>query len=262
MLYLKHDFYSNFNSGVSSGDNELLSDMVSNELSDLIVYRRSEVIGLLDKLSIKTSKKISDEKLVDIILNKITDTPKLSKGLAFLMSENNQANEKVRVVKGSDGVERKVAENVRAATRSEVDMVASGIVGIGDSFTYKPQLKKEFKISLMQNIRTKTKAVGDREVRIEENKNGKYWLLAFVIIGAGVGTYFYLKHRKKMAAKGLLVEGAEAPSIDTPIVEPVVEPIVQTPTPPIAQPQTPVVNQVQPMQVEPIIETPTQVGQM
>jgi hypothetical protein len=39
MLYLDHDFYSNFNSGIESGDTDLITDMICNETSELIVYK-------------------------------------------------------------------------------------------------------------------------------------------------------------------------------------------------------------------------------
>lgn len=254
MLYLKHDFYSNFNAGVNSGDNELLSDMIVNELSELIVYRHADLVKFLNKVGIKTKEKVSNEKLVDSILENLSKNVKLSKGLAFLICENNQVNEKVRVVKGSDGKERKVAQNQRAAEKSEIDMVATGIVGIGDSFKYKPQLKKEFKLNLMTSIKTKTKAVGDLDRKHTEKKNGKYVLLGIVVIGLSVGAYFYLKYRKKKAAQGLELDGGGTPDVKPEIVEPkVVEPIVETP--PVVQPQ-PVVQPVaapQPV-VQPIVE--------
>jgi len=120
--------------------------------------------------------------------------------------------------------------------------VASGIIGVADTFSYKPQLKKEFKIKLMDSIKTKSKAVGDRENKHEENKNGKYLVLAIIMVGLGIGAYFYIKNRKKIAAEGLQVGGGE-PSVQIPVVEPspviqsVVEPVVAPqPITPIAQP--------------------------
>lgn len=229
MLYLSQDFYSNFNSGVESGDNELLSDMIVNELSELIVYNNSDLVSLLNKVGIKAKEKISDEKLVDIILDNLSTTPKLVKGLAFLISANNDSSDTVKIVKGADGNQRRVSKNTRAAKVSEIDMVASGIVGIADSFTYKPQLKKEFKISLMNIIKTKSKAVGDRDRKHDEDKNGKYILLGLLVIGLSVGAYFYLKNRKKIAAEGAVAGGDIPPIIEPTIIEPVIVPPVVAP---------------------------------
>lgn len=250
MLYLKHDFYSNFNSGINSGDNELLSDMLVNELSEIIVYRNPDLLALLKRAGISTSKKVSDEKLVDIIIKNISDNETLVKGLAFLISQNNKSNDIVKEVEGKDGKKRRVAQGTRAATIPEIDMVASGLVGISDSFKYKPQLKKEFKISLMKVIKTKSKAVGDRERKIDENQNGKYWFMAFLVVGLGVGAYFYIKHKKKVAAEGALIDGGTPPVVEPPVVEPPVAPVVEPPVAPVVEPP------VTPMVGTPPVETP------
>lgn len=253
MLYLDHDFYSNFNSGVSSGDNELLSDMIANEISELIVYKSDALYSLFKKVGIKLSEKASDEKIVDTILDNLQKNVKLVKGLAFLIAENNQASKAVKVVVGKDGNERRLPNNPRAAKVSEIDMVASGIQGIADSFKYKPQLKKEFKLKLMRTIKTKSEAVGDRKRKHTSSKNGKYWLYAFLIIGASVGAYFYLKHRKKTAAKGMEV-GGETPSPK--VVEPVAPtpPVVETTPPPAVQPMPQPAAPVQPAAPAPIAQ--------
>jgi len=247
MLYLEHDFYRNFSGGVNSGDNELVTDIIVNEISELIVYKTPELIDLLNTVGIRTKEKASDEKLVDAIINNLSKNVKLSKGLAYLIATNNDSKGVVKVVKGKDGQERRIRKNTKQVKISDIDMIASGIVGLGDSFIYKPQLKKEFKIKLMNTIKTKSKAVGDRTRKHDSNKNGKYWLLAFLVVGASVGLYFIIKHRKKVAAEG----------IDTTPVETKVEPqVVETPPPtpePIATPPVEAAPVAQPtVPVEPV----------
>jgi len=247
MLYLDHDFYSNFNASISSGDNELISDMLVNEMSELIVYKTEKILDLLNRVGIKTNENASDEKIVDNIISNMSNNVKLNKGLAFLIAESNDATKTKKIVKGKDGKEREMTRRSKGATIKEIDSISSGIVGIGDSFKYKPQLQKEFKIKLMKLIETKSNAVGERDRKQTENNNGKYWLLAILVVGAGVGIYFYLKNKKKMAEGGAL-EGVAptvdaAPTVQAPIVEaaPTVEaiaPIVEVaPTPTIIPPQ-------------------------
>jgi hypothetical protein len=250
MLYLDHDFYSNFNSGINSGDNELISDMVVNELSELIVYKTKKVIDLLNHIGIKTNEKASDEKIVDNIITNLSTNEKLNKGLAFLIAENNDATKTKQIIKGKDGKEKEVRRRTKGATVREIDSIASGIMGIGASFTHKPQLQKEFKISLMKKIETKSTAVGERDRKHTNNTNGKYWLLAILVVGASIGIYFYLKNKKKKASEGMLVDGVEptpevvAPSevapipMETPSVEAVAQPTVE---PVIAEAPTDVV---------------------
>lgn len=231
MLYLNHDFYSNFDSGIQSGDNNLITDILINELSELIVYNEDKIFDLFNRVGIKISEKSSDEKIVDTILNNIETNVKLSKGLAFLIAQNNDASKNGKQIKGKNGKERRAKRN-KAATISEIDKISSGIIGIGDSFKYKPQLKKEFKLKMMQVIKTKSEAVGDRARKLTNNNNGKYVLLTFLVIGAGIGIYFYLKHRKKIAAEGMEIKGSEPSKIETPPVTPisVPEPIQQPAT--------------------------------
>lgn len=233
MLYLEHDFYSNFNSGIMSGDNDFITDMIVNELSEIIVYKRKSIIDLLEKVQLKLNDNVSDEKIINTIIDNLSKNTKLVKGLAFLIAQNNQSSKKTKIVKGADGKERTIKIGEKPATVDQIDMVASGIVGLGDSFIYKPQLKKEFKLRLIKLIETKSKAVGDRTVRIKDSKSGGYWLLAILVVGAGIGIYFYLKNKKKIAAEGLAVDGVG--SVETPKVE---VPTINTST--VETPATPI----------------------
>jgi hypothetical protein len=221
--------------------------MIVNEASELIVYKTEKVLDLLNRVGIKTNEKASDEKIVDSIINNMSTNAKLNKGLAFLIAENNDATKTKKIVKGKDGKERELTRRSKGATVKEIDSIASGIVGIGDSFKYKPQLQKEFKINLMKLIDTKSNAVGERDRKQTESGNGKYWLLAILVVGAGVGIYFYLKNKKKLAEGGAL-EGVEptveaTPTVEAPIVEPIptveaIPPTVEVaPTPEIIPPQ-------------------------
>ena len=55
MLYLNHDFYSNFNSGIQSGDNDFITDMIVNELSELIVYNHDSLLDLMNNVGISVN---------------------------------------------------------------------------------------------------------------------------------------------------------------------------------------------------------------
>jgi LPXTG-motif cell wall-anchored protein len=157
--------------------------------------------------------------------------------LAFLIAENNDASKTKTLIKGADGKTRDSRRKSKGATTNEIDKITSGIMGIGDSFKHKPQLKKEFKLKLMKVIDTKSKAVGERDRKQTSNKNGKYILLGVVVVLAGVGLYFYLKNKKKMASEGMQVDGVDPATIEaTPDV--VVPPVVE-PTPPIT-PEAPI----------------------
>src|SRR3990167_9151754 len=111
MLYLEHDFYSNFNAGVNSGDNSFITDMITNEISELIVHQHDDLIDLFEKVNISINKKASDEKIVDTIVNNLSTNIKLSRGLAFLIAQNNNNNKPLKVAIGSDGRERAISND-------------------------------------------------------------------------------------------------------------------------------------------------------
>ncbi len=219
MLYLDHDFFSNFNSGVESGDNGLVSDIIVNEISEIIVNKTADVIDLLNKVGIKVKDNASDEFIVDSIINNMSTNVKLNKGLAFLVAQNNDASKTPLYKIDKDGKKVQVENKSKNATIRQIDSVASGIIGLGDSFTYKPELKKEFKQNLMSVIKTKSKAVGERKRQHKNNSNTKYWLLAFVVVGAGIGIYLYIKSKNKLEEGGLLPDGSVAPTPSAPVSE-------------------------------------------
>jgi len=210
MIFLKHDFYSNFSSSVDAGDNNSIIDMLTNEISELIVYKREELIDFLDTVGVEVKPQFSDEKIINKILGGFPKNIKLTKGLAFLIYQNNP----------EQAVDKNVS-NDKATTFSKMDMIASGIMGIGDSFEYHPQLKKEFKNDLLNKIESKAKAVGDRKIKIRENTNVKYWFWGTVIVLATVAAVLFVKYKNT-----LLVEG-----------KPVIEP-----TPPVT-PEAPVATE-------------------
>ena len=215
MLFLKHDFYSNFSSSVNAGDNNSIIDMITNETSELIVYKRDELIEFINSVGVEAKENQSDEKIIDKILVGFPKNTKLIKGMAFLIYQNN--------LQQTEGRDISITKD-RAATFRQIDMVASGITGIGDSFEYHPQLRKEFKNILLNKIETKAKIVGDRKIKIRENANSKYIFWGAVILIITVGVIVFVKYKDK-----LIVKSDAKP--DVPITP-------EVPAPEMAQPTT------------------------
>lgn len=197
MLYLKHDFYSNFSNGVDAGNNDLIIDLIINETTELIIHKRDELFDLLKITGIDLKPTVTDEKVIDSIVNAIPENVKLAKGLAFMIYENNTENDS-----GDKGVPK------NSVTTKKIEMIASGIIGIGDSFQYKPQLKKNFKNELLNKIEVKAKAVGDRKIKIRNSNNGVYWFLGIAVVVTAVGIYLFNKYKDK-----LIIE-KEAPKLE------------------------------------------------
>ena len=89
MIYLENDFYSNFNSMVDSNDDLALKSMFIDQISNLIAYKKAELINLFGKIGIKVSKKPTNKELSNIIATNLKGNKKLQIGLAYLIAENN-----------------------------------------------------------------------------------------------------------------------------------------------------------------------------
>jgi hypothetical protein len=89
MIYLENDFYSNFNSMVDSNDDVSLKSMFIDQISNLIAYKKAELINLFGKIGIKVSKKPTNKELSNIIATNLKGNKKLQIGLAYLIAEDN-----------------------------------------------------------------------------------------------------------------------------------------------------------------------------
>ena len=89
MIYLENDFYSNFNSMVESNDDLSLKSMFIDQISNLIAFKKDELISLFGKIGIKVSKKPTNKELSNIIATNIKGNKKLQIGLAYLIAEDN-----------------------------------------------------------------------------------------------------------------------------------------------------------------------------
>lgn len=89
MIYLENDFYSNFNSIVESNDEKSLESMFIDQISNLIAYKKSDLISLFNKIGLKVSANPSNKEISTTIANNIKSNKKLQVGLAYLIAENN-----------------------------------------------------------------------------------------------------------------------------------------------------------------------------
>jgi hypothetical protein len=89
MIYLENDFYSNFNSMVESNDEVSTKSMFIDQISNLIAYKKNDLVSLFNKIGIKVSNNPTNKELSNIIANNIKSNKKLQIGLAYLIAENN-----------------------------------------------------------------------------------------------------------------------------------------------------------------------------
>src|ERR1035437_7997068 len=147
MQYKHHDFMSNFNGGVASGDVELTIDLWVNELSDLIVHSPEKVVDLLNKTKVTASKEDTNEQIIDKILNNIGNNTKLNRGISFLIGEQNNL----------------VNKSNNDDWKTNIDVISEKYQTLLKGVLDNPNLKAAIKIDLMQHIKSKVESTGKTE---------------------------------------------------------------------------------------------------
>lgn len=89
MIYLENDFYSNFNSLVESNDEVSTKSMFIDQISNLIAFKKNDLVSLFNKIGIKVSNNPTNKELSNVIANNIKSNKKLQIGIAYLIAENN-----------------------------------------------------------------------------------------------------------------------------------------------------------------------------
>ena len=57
MIYLEHDFYSNFNSMAESNDDASMKGMFIDQISNIIAYKKNDLVKVAKKHNISLKKK-------------------------------------------------------------------------------------------------------------------------------------------------------------------------------------------------------------
>jgi predicted porin len=105
MIYLENDFYSNFNSIVESNDDVSLRGMLVDQMSNLIAYKKSDLVSLFKKIGINVSENPTNKELSKIIASNLKSNKKLQVGIAYLIAENNNVlQQEIKKSRPSDDV--------------------------------------------------------------------------------------------------------------------------------------------------------------
>lgn len=182
MIYLYHDFYSNFSSGVSAEGNNLTIDLFANELSDMIVYKTEKLVDTLSKVGIDVNLNMSDEEIVDKTIDGISKDEKVVKAIGFAIAEGNGL---INKEKGNQ------VDWVKA-----VNAVVLGLTPAAKEITKSEESKISTKNKIMQQIQTKAKSKGNYTRTIwkpaPSSGSNALWLVAGVVV---VGVCAYLIYR-------------------------------------------------------------------
>jgi hypothetical protein len=176
MIWVQHDFYRNFTGSIKSNDFDLTLDIFRSELSDFLTYKSDEIYVLFKKLKIGYTKKESYEELLNKILNQIKKNEKFTKGIAFLIAENNNI----------------IKNNPNNKWIKPVNKINETIKKINQYFIENPREEKRFKSQTLKMIELKYSVTGEGKRDIKNKDNSVLYF--FVIVGIGVGIYYLLKY--------------------------------------------------------------------
>lgn len=196
MIYLNHDFYSNFSAGTNAEGNNLTIDLFANELSDLIVYETPKLIDSVSKVGVNVKESMSDEEIVDNILSDMSKDDKVIKAISFAIAESNglindKKGDKIDWVKA-------------------IDTIVLGLTPASKEITQSKETQSVTKQRVMKQIETKAKSKGNYTRQIWKSKS--YAKPIFIIGGLlalGIAGYFIYRGVKKgnMAAPAPLMLG-------------------------------------------------------
>ena len=87
MIYLENDFYSNFNSIAQSNDDVSMKNLLIDQISNLIAFKKESLVDLFGKIGINVSKNPTNKELSNIIAKNLKSNKKLQIGIAYLIAE-------------------------------------------------------------------------------------------------------------------------------------------------------------------------------
>lgn len=187
MQFVNHDFYSNFTSSLKSGDLGLSSDILSNEISDFIVFETSKIVGAMNKAGVKITEKETDEEIVDAILSELNTNEKLQNALAFIIADGNE------LINTKGGADK----------QKQIDTVKQITAGLKKTSKEIGNNVEDFKKSTMNQIESKAAARKEYKRIIwkkdgKSNKAGLYLALA----GAGIMVlviFVYIRQKRQVS---------------------------------------------------------------
>lgn len=226
MIYVDNDFYSNYISAVKADDDAMIQRMFIDQISTSLAKRRGEIIQVLSKVGISTTKNPSNEELVNLIVSNIRNNKKLQAGLAYVIalqndilkvSEEKSKNQKKKE-EAEEGKEKVQKDDVSVVTQMSKTLyfLADSLEGDrANSFKLRLQKHTNDKAPNYSAQTSKKKSKG-KVVKKKKKSRKKLYIFLGVVAVAGVAYYGYKKgwfsKIKKAEAGGDIGSGTVNPS--------------------------------------------------
>jgi hypothetical protein len=214
MIYLENDFYSNFNSMVDSNDDLALKSMFIDQISNLIAYKKNDLINLFGKIGINVSKNPTNRELSKIISSNIKGNKKLQIGLAFLIAENNNIlqQEMKKSRPNDDGLDSFDGANPNDKTKKPskprksidwnktadaVTSIAGSISVLADSITQSKLGQFANDLNAQSDVKSPEELAKEEEAKqlaaAKKKRRNRNIIIAVVVVAAGITAFIGYK---------------------------------------------------------------------
>jgi len=211
MIYLENDFYSNFSSMVESNDDVSLSKMFVDQISNLIAFKKNDLVSLFGKIGIKVSNNPSNKELANIIAKNIKGNKKLQIGIAYLIAENNdilqQEYKKGRPSDDTDAFEGKKDNKPKEPKKPRkpvdwnesadaVTSIAGSISVLADTLTQSKTGQFADDLNNQSNVKSPEEVARDEEAKSladKKKKTKRNIIIGVVVVSLIVTAYFGYK---------------------------------------------------------------------
>lgn len=210
MIYLENDFYSNFSSMVESNDDVSLNRMFVDQISNLIAFKKDDLVSLFGKIGIKVSKNPSNKELSNIIAKNLKGNKKLQIGIAYLIAENNdilqqeykkgRPSDETDAFEGDKGKKPKEPKKPRKPvdfnkSADAVTSIAGSISVLADTLTQTKTGQLADDLNNQSNVKSPEEIARDEEAKSKEakKKRNKNIIMGVIVVGLIVTAYFGYK---------------------------------------------------------------------
>jgi hypothetical protein len=211
MIYLENDFYSNFSSMVEANDEVSLNRMFVDQISNLIAYKKSDLVSLFGKVGINVSKNPTNKELANLIAKNIKSNKKLQIGIAYLIAEDNdilqQEFKKGRPSDDTDAFEGEKDKKPKEPKKPRkpvdwnksadaVTSIAGSISVLADTLTQTKTGQLADDLSNQANVKSPEEIVKEQEAKSladKKKKRQRNIIIGVVAVGLIVTAYFGYK---------------------------------------------------------------------
>lgn len=217
MIYLENDFYSNFNSMVESNDDRSLNSMLIDQISNLIAYKKENLVSLLNKIGLKVSKKPTNKELSEIIAKNIRTNRKLQIGIAYLIAEeNNILQQEIKKSRSKDdAINSFEGETKKTDTKPKkpvdwnksadaVTSIAGAISVLADTLTQTKQGQFVSDLNAQANVKSPEQIAQEEEQKKldEAKKKRRRRNIIIGVLVVAVGVTAFIGYKKGWFGKG------------------------------------------------------------